>query len=54
MKSILESFVRRRNPHFALHPAVSTSVLLSFGTETARNLVRGSRLWLRGRASGGA
>ncbi|RZK55107.1 MAG: acyltransferase [Hymenobacter sp.] len=54
MKSLIERFVHRRNPHFTLHPAVSTSVLLSFGAETARNLVRGSRLWLRGRASGGA
>jgi acetyltransferase-like isoleucine patch superfamily enzyme len=54
MKSILESFVRRRNPHFALHPAVSTRILLSFGAQTAQSLLRGSRLWLRGRASGGA
>lgn len=54
MKSLLESFVRRRNPHFALHPAVSTGILLSFGAHTARCLLRGSRLWLRGRASGGA
>ncbi|MGI4740734.1 MAG: acyltransferase [Janthinobacterium lividum] len=54
MKSLLEKWVRRRNPHFALHPAVSTSVLLSFGLRTAQSLVRGSRLWLRGRASGGA
>ena len=54
MKSLLESFVRRRNPHFALHPAVSTGILLSFGLRTAQGLLRGSRLWLRGRASGGA
>jgi acetyltransferase-like isoleucine patch superfamily enzyme len=54
MKSLLESFVRRRNPHFALHSAVSTGILLSFGLRTAHNLLRGSRLWLRGRASGGA
>jgi acetyltransferase-like isoleucine patch superfamily enzyme len=54
MKSILESFVRRRNPHFALHSAVSTSMLLSFGAQTAQSLLRGSRLWLRGRATGGA
>ena len=54
MKSLLEKWVRRRNPHFALHPAVSTSVLLSFGLRTTQSLVRGSRLWLRGRATGGA
>ena len=54
MKSFLESWVRRRNPHFALHPAVSTSILLSFGLNTVQGLLRGSRLWLRGRASGGA
>jgi acetyltransferase-like isoleucine patch superfamily enzyme len=54
MKYLLESFVRRRNPHFALHSAVSTGILLSFGLRTAHNLLRGSRLWLRGRASGGA
>jgi acetyltransferase-like isoleucine patch superfamily enzyme len=54
MKSILESFVRRRNPHFALHPSVSTSMLLSFGAQTAQSLLRGSRLWLRGCATGGA
>jgi acetyltransferase-like isoleucine patch superfamily enzyme len=54
MKSLFESFVRRRNPHFALHPAVSTGILLSFGLRTAQGLLRGSRLWLRGRASGGA
>ena len=54
MKILLESWVRRRNPHFALHPAVSTSVLLSFGLRTAHSLLRGGKLWLRGRASGGA
>jgi acetyltransferase-like isoleucine patch superfamily enzyme len=54
MKSLLERFVRHRNPHFALHPAVSTSILLSFGLRTAQSLLRGSFLWLRGRASGGA
>jgi len=54
MKSILESWVRRRNPEFALHPAVGAGVLLSFGLRTAGSLLRGSRLWLRGRASGGA
>ena len=54
MKTILQSWVRRRNPQFALHPAVSTGVLLSFGARTAGSLLRGCRLWLRGRASGGA
>ena len=54
MKSILEKWVRRRNPHFALHPSVSPGVLLGFGTQTALSLLRGARLWLRGRASGGA
>ncbi len=54
MKNILERWVRRRNPDFALHPSVSSRVLLSFGLRTARCLLRGSRLWLRGRASGGA
>ena len=54
MKSILERLIRRRNPHFALHPAVSTGILLSFGWRTAQSLLRGSGLWLRGRASGGA
>lgn len=54
MKSILENWVRRRNPNFALHPAVGAGVLLSFGLSTALSLVRGAQLWLRGRASGGA
>ena len=54
MKKLLESWVRRRNPHFALHPAVGPGVLLSFGLNTARSLLRGTKLWLRGRASGGA
>ena len=54
MKKLLESWVRRRNPHFALHPAVGPGVLLSFGLNTARSLLRGAKLWLRGRASGGA
>jgi acetyltransferase-like isoleucine patch superfamily enzyme len=54
MKNLLESWVRRRNPDFALHPAVGSAVLLSFGLNTALSLVRGSKLWLRGRASGGA
>ena len=54
MKYLLERWVRRRNPDFALHPAVGPGVLLSFGLRTARSLLRGSRLWLRGRAPGGA
>ena len=54
MKKLLESWVRRRNPQFALHPAVGPGVLLSFGLNTARSLLRGAKLWLRGRASGGA
>jgi len=54
MKNILESWVRRRNPDFALHPAVGSRVLLSFGLRTAHSLLRGCRLWLRGRAPGGA
>ena len=54
MKSVLERLIRRRNPEFALHPAVSTGVLLGFGLGTAASLLRGTRLWLRGRASGGA
>jgi acetyltransferase-like isoleucine patch superfamily enzyme len=54
MKSILEGWVRRRNPQFALHPAVSTRILLSFGAQTAQSLLRGSSMWLRGRAASGA
>ena len=54
MKKLLERWVRRRNPHFTLHPAVGPGVLLSFGLNTARSLLRGTKLWLRGRASGGA
>ncbi|MBD2769112.1 acyltransferase [Hymenobacter sp. BT664] len=54
MKNILEIWVRRRNPDFALHAAVSSGMLLSFGLSTAASLLRGARLWLRGRASGGA
>lgn len=54
MKHLLESWVRRRNPDFALHPAVSSGVLLSFGLHTAASLLRGTKLWLRGRATGGA
>lgn len=54
MKNLLEGWVRRRNPDFALHPAVGPAVLLSFGLRTALSLLRGTRLWLRGRASGGA
>ncbi|MGI4864396.1 MAG: acyltransferase [Janthinobacterium lividum] len=54
MKYFLEALVRRRNPEFALHPAVGPGVLLGFGLSTAGSLLRGARLWLRGRASGGA
>jgi acetyltransferase-like isoleucine patch superfamily enzyme len=54
MKKLLENWVRRRNPQFALHPAVGAGVLLSFGFSTALSLVRGGRLWLRARATGGA
>jgi acetyltransferase-like isoleucine patch superfamily enzyme len=54
MKNLLERWVRRRNPDFALHPAVGPAVLLSFALRTALSLLRGTRLWLRGRASGGA
>lgn len=54
MKAILERLIRRRNPEFALHPAVGAGVLLGFALSTAASLLRGSGLWLRGRAGRGA
>lgn len=54
MKNLLEGWVRRRNPDFVLHPAVGLGVLLGFGLSTCCSLLRGARLWLRGRASRGA
>jgi len=54
MKSLLENWVRRRNPHFAIHPAVPVNWLVGFALRTAGSLLRGGQLWLRGRNSRGA
>ncbi|OON67228.1 acyltransferase [Hymenobacter sp. CRA2] len=54
MKQLLESLVRRRNPHFAIHPAVSVGWLAGFAGRTAAALLRGQKLWLRGRRPHGA
>ena len=55
MKQLLETWVRRRNPHFAIHPAVPLGWLLGFAGRTALSLLRGAvRLGLRGRNSRGA
>ncbi|SNR79750.1 acyltransferase [Hymenobacter mucosus] len=54
MKTPLQNWVRRRNPHFVIHPAVPTTWLLAFAVRTAGALMRGSLLWLRGRNPQGA
>jgi len=54
VKRFIEQWVRRRNPHFAIHPAVPLSWLVGFATSTAGALLRGSLLWLRGRNPHGA
>ncbi len=45
--------MRRRNPDFSIHPAVGLSGVAGFGWRTARALLRGQLLWLRGRATTG-
>jgi acetyltransferase-like isoleucine patch superfamily enzyme len=54
MKSLFEKLIRRRNPHFRIHPTIGGGDLLGFGWRTATALVRGAQLWLRGRATHGA
>ncbi|WBO85408.1 acyltransferase [Hymenobacter yonginensis] len=54
MKQLLETWVRRRNPHFSIHEAVPVGWLAGFAARTAGAMLRGTQLWLRGRASHGA
>jgi acetyltransferase-like isoleucine patch superfamily enzyme len=54
MSNLLEKIVRRRNPNFRLHASVRRADVLGFAWRTAASLLRGMRLWLRGRASRGA
>lgn len=54
MKQFVTRWVRRRNPHFSIHPAVGLSGVAGFGWRTTRALLRGQLLWLRGRNPHGA
>lgn len=54
MRQLFTRLVRLRNPDFSIHPAVGLSGVAGFGWRTARALLRGQLLWLRGRNPHGA
>ncbi|MBO0949645.1 acyltransferase [Fibrella forsythiae] len=49
MKTLLERIVQLRNPRFRFSPALANGLILAFGWQQVRALVRSSGLLLRGR-----